>query len=686
VAAEQVTIGTLGVIFGADTSALVRGARTVEAQLRNVERAASNVSNRLKAAFLAVAGPAALGYLIHRSIEAVSAQKDLAERLHVSVASVQVMTRAAELAGISQGEFASSAERLNRAIGTALRDSTGQQADAFKRLGLTAQQLSKMDLDKRFIAISNAVQKLNMSAPQTADFLKQIGIRGGSLGNLFIDGAEGIEKAREQLELFGLVNTNEQAAKIEAAGDAMSTFKLAADGVGNSLAKNLSPYIIQAAADFEDLARSTGGIDKWVTDAVNAVIRFAGRLGDIGVQIQMEIDEWSKGFVEFVNTIIRGVNKIGDIPGVKLLGGKPIEEIKTVSQVFNTSANSMIMDQGKLREKLGQPLPSDYLDAWIMKSKTAADRGAADWAAAQERRRVAHANGMNAIGSKEAEGLQKKYLALQASLAGEGAALKLHAEKTILEADELRKKGIISEQQHYDLRLQIAEQYQKKLRESLWTNITSNYATELEQLAYQHEQRMAKLNEYNAAELALVGGHEAAKAALEKKYAEDRIRLQAASWSAAASVVDTAMGQITDVMGDESKKGFGIMKALAYATALVKGYEAVVSAWATGEKTGIPGMGAIMAGIAAAGTAATIAKLAGVGENSKGTPTASSGGGRGGGGGGRGGASSAPANAPQQSMVVSGFRADEWLKGDTVRTIAKEIVKFQNDGGRVIIQ
>lgn len=690
--AAQVTIGTLGVVFGADVSALVRGARTAQMQLRNVERAASNVSNRLKAAFLAVAGPAALGYMIKQSMDAVSAQKDLAERLHVTVGAVQVMQHAAAQAGLSHQELEKSAERLNRAIGTALRETTGQQADAFKRLGLSAKQLQGMDLDKRFIAISNAVKELNLSAPQTADFLGQIGIRGGRLANLFIAGAEGIAAARKELEVFGLVNTEEQAAKIEAAGDAMSVFKHAAEGIGRSLTLELSPFIVQAAADFQNLAEEAGGVQSIMRTAVDGVINFAGSVLDVGTQIKVEIKEWAEWFERTVETITSGASKIMGALGTvypparaaneafKRMNANAVESSKAMT-------NSVVWDQDRLRKAYGGPLPSDNLREWVRKSREAADQQASEWAEAQKKRRVAHNDSVNSISSKEREAMDKKLLALRTALAGEGEALRLHNEKMDKEARDLLAKRVITQQQYNDLRLQMENDYQNKLRESLWSNIVSNYATEQEQLAYQHAQRLEKLAEFNAQQLQMIGGFEAAKAALERKYAEDYAKMMAQKYSAAAGVVESAMTHLSSVINTESKSGFNIMKAASIAIALVKGYEAVVSAWATGNATGIPGMGAALAGITAGAVAAQIAKLSSTNVGSKGNVT-SGGGGGGGGGSGRGRGRNAPAApaGPQHSMVVSGFSANEWLKGDTVRGIVKEIVKFQNDGGRVVIQ
>lgn len=666
-AAPEVVVGTLSVIFGADASPLARASATAQAQMRALERTTANVTARMKAAFLAVAGPAAIGYLIKSQIDAVSVQKDFASRIGSSIDGVVVLGRAAEMSGLSIEEATKAAERMNRTVGKAMRDPTGEAADAFKRLGINVGEFSKLDVDRRMELVAQRVKELGLNSAQTADFLGQMGIRGGKLANLFENGGRAIAEAREQVEAFGLSVGDVGGAKIEAAGDALDVFKQAGIGVGRQLALHLSPYIIQASKDFIEMAKQGKGIGPSVESGVETAMNALGPFLDVLAKLRADSD---KPLI----TIVPGSIADKAVSAIKNWVG----EASNIPEVYK----GLIMSDEEYRKQTGKELPSVAFKKWREEARATAQTEA-EIEAARLAQRNEGAKNLQNLSAKEVEGMKNKLLALRTALAGEGEAQRLHAEKQEKEAAELRQKGIISLQEYYAIRAQIEEQYRKKSQEAVWTNITSTYATEQEQLAKQYQDRLVKLAEFEASKTEIVGGAEAARAALAEKYAQDYIRLQAASYSAAASVVDTAMGQISQIMKDESNKGFTIMKAIAYATALVKGYEAVVSAWATGEKTGIPGMGAIMAGIAAAGTAAVIAKLAGVGQGSKGTVSAGTGGG--GGGGGKSSASAAAA-APQQSMVVSGMRSDEWIRGDAVRAIAKEIIAFQNNGGKVILQ
>lgn len=87
----------------------------------------------------------------------------------------------------------------------------------------------------------------------------------------------------------------------------------------------------------------------------------------------------------------------------------------------------------------------------------------------------------------------------------------------------------------------------------------------------------------------------------------------------------------------------------------------------------------VQAGLIAATGAAQVASISSTNEN---------------GSGGGGSSAAAPAAAaqqaapaaPSQSMIVSGFSAKEFIRGDVVEGIAKALVQYQRDGGQVVFQ
>jgi hypothetical protein len=106
-----------------------------------------------------------------------------------------------------------------------------------------------------------------------------------------------------------------------------------------------------------------------------------------------------------------------------------------------------------------------------------------------------------------------------------------------------------------------------------------------------------------------------------------------------------------------------------------------VSAYAAGSKVGGPALGAVFAGIAAAGVAAHIAKLLATNPSSSGGSNVSAAGG--GGAEATAAATQQPAQAPQTMFLTVQGR---FFDRETVRGLAAEMIKFQNDGGKVVLQ
>jgi hypothetical protein len=144
----------------------------------------------------------------------------------------------------------------------------------------------------------------------------------------------------------------------------------------------------------------------------------------------------------------------------------------------------------------------------------------------------------------------------------------------------------------------------------------------------------------------------------------------------------TFLGDLSSLMNTGSKEMFEIGKAASIATAVIKGYESAVSAYAAGSKIGGPWVGAAFAAASVLATGNMIANI-----------KAQSFGGASGGGGGSIGVPIAP------TQGSSGIAANDSGRGQTTiynltgssfsRAQVRELLEMQNenstDGSRVIV-
>lgn len=225
-----------------------------------------------------------------------------------------------------------------------------------------------------------------------------------------------------------------------------------------------------------------------------------------------------------------------------------------------------------------------------------------------------------------------------------------------------------------------AEQAEKRL-EILRTSLLTEEEAEIES----YERKLSALEEfyasrsiteqqYNDMRERLQAQHEEKLTEITRQQQELRNRLQSESISRVTATLDAISGALE--RGGEEQ--FGIVKALSVASALIKGYEAVTSSYAAGAAIGGPPVGIAFAALAAAQTAAQIANLMSVTSSSSGTPTTS--------GGSSGAVSAAEAQSGSQAITIGGgFSRASLYTGDAVYELIDRINEAQRDGKRIYI-
>ena len=130
-----------------------------EMDLANARVAAFARRATLAAAAATAALAAAGAAMIRSGLQTVDAQAKLAQSLGTTVASIQTLERAGELAGVSMSGIEQATKDLTRRLSQAAAG-TGPAADALDRLGLSASDLIALPLDQRVGAINAAIAEL----------------------------------------------------------------------------------------------------------------------------------------------------------------------------------------------------------------------------------------------------------------------------------------------------------------------------------------------------------------------------------------------------------------------------------------------------------------------------------------------------------------------------------------------
>jgi hypothetical protein len=255
-------IGALRVTLGADTAAFDRGLKKAETGLSKFAATATKVLGALGVAF----GAQAFAGMIKGTMDAIDAQAKLARAIGGTIAGLQGLERSATRSGIQSSEMTAAVTRLNQALGKAIIDGKGTDG-VFKRLGISAQALSRMDVDERLIAISDAMKAAGMSTQEMSATLRELGIRQTSMVTLMQGGAEEIRRSRQAIQEYGAALTKIDTDKIERANDAIADIGIVFQGLRNRIAVNFAEPLERFANAITASARA-GGALRFVLDGL----------------------------------------------------------------------------------------------------------------------------------------------------------------------------------------------------------------------------------------------------------------------------------------------------------------------------------------------------------------------------------------------------------------------------------
>lgn len=269
-------IGTSVIDVIANTAKFETGVKRAEKQL-----GAFTGKAQAMAAVVTGVASSALVLFVGRQMASIDALAKQADRLNTSIDALAVYGVQADLAGVGAEQFAKALQRQVQNLGKA-REGTGEAADMVKRLGLNIEQLAAMRGDAQFEALAGAISKLPTQIDRANAAAAIWGSRdGAAMLNLIQEMGPGSAELRRQLEAVGVAISRVDAAKVEAANDAIDLAKQSALGLGNTIAVAVSPFIEQLAKQWFDASVAADGFKGTVTRGMMVVSASVGAVADV---------------------------------------------------------------------------------------------------------------------------------------------------------------------------------------------------------------------------------------------------------------------------------------------------------------------------------------------------------------------------------------------------------------------
>ncbi len=537
--------------------------RSIKTGLKGV-RAGIN-STQVK--FAGLAGIAGIGAIVNANREAIDSLAKTSDRLNITTQDLAAFRHMAELSGASNKVFDDSLEKMVRNIGQAQRG-FGTARNALQGLGIDVDNLAKMDAGKQFETIAEAISGVEDRTQQASLAADIFGRSGTQLINTLDQGAEGIAKARDEVERYGLAMTRVDAAKVEQANDQLTRVGAVVKGLGQKVTVQLAPVLAVAAEKFIGVATQGDRMGKVITGAMNFAVKAVGIFanGIRGIQVivkgvQLAFEAW-KVSVSFVyRSLTLGAVKLGQAITDAVVF--PLRAALEIGAKFSDTSAQMLRDLNRFAT-IEPPNIVGFFDGVIERSSDNVERlrgelhdlMMADLPSAVIEQKWDEINAE--VARRARETAQTAANAAQGLDMGAEDTATPDAREQELEAAKLQRE-----------RERVAAQLQR---------LDEQYFTELEKLEAKYQRELEVIQAAEDAKAITESEAQSRRMRAETAFENQRTKLAAAGESARSNIVSTGLTKVSNLVGSKSRKMFRVQKAAALAQAAVALPAAVVEA------------------------------------------------------------------------------------------------------------
>lgn len=398
------SLGSLWVSLGLNTAKfdgeLQRSTNKVGKASKRMRKSFNKTSgsvSKLSGKIIALAGPAAIGYLTKKSLENIDALAKHADAVGISTESLKAMHRQAELSGVSTATLDKSIVKMTRSIRDA-DDGLSTAVRAYGKLGLSAEKLKEMSPEEQFFTINQALDGVTNQTDRLAIATDIYGAKAAGILNMTGASREEFLKLKEELLAVGVAFNRIDANKVEQANDAVSRIGDVVEGVGNRIAIGISPYLTKLSNDFYDSAVSSQGWGDMINTAIDWTIKGIGFLADQWRIVEVAIEVVKAVVIGFAAGAVQAIE--GVVSALNYLPGVNIELSDSFKEMSNSLKASFSETKDSIVELVNTPMPSEGIRKWADEAQAESERAAAAFAKTQQAR--------TSVASKAADAEKKK--------------------------------------------------------------------------------------------------------------------------------------------------------------------------------------------------------------------------------------------------------------------------------------
>ena len=282
------TIGSLVVSLSANSAKLVKELSKTQKTLKKWAKKAGNTIKSIGKAF-GVLSTVAIGAFIiavNKSAAAIDDMTKAAGKLKFPIEDYQRFAFIASKSNIPMENFGKSMQRMLKTVGDA-RDGLSTATKAFDQLGLSADDLARLNPSQQFELIAASMENVETHADKVKIAMDIFGRSGADLLNVFAGDVKGIGKEFDDL---GVTITQQQADMVAKYQDSKTTLNALFKGFGKNVTAEVSPAFTLIIEKITQAVKDMGGMKEAARSFASAVINGIGRA--------------ARGFNSFISSLL----------------------------------------------------------------------------------------------------------------------------------------------------------------------------------------------------------------------------------------------------------------------------------------------------------------------------------------------------------------------------------------------
>ena len=358
-------------------SDMKRTSRQQAQHMKKMEKDAAAMGRAVGIAFAAAVTATAV--LVKRTIDVADSMQKMAQRTGLTTDALSEYQHVAELSDVTLESFSKGISKMQRSLSDA-ENGLVTQKRAFDRLGLSVNDLLKLEPDQQFEQIAESISKLESATLRSATAQEIFGRAGTELLSVMVGGKKGIEGMREEAQKLGLTIGQKFADDAAEFNDNLTRIQNIGAGIARTFTQALIPSLLEAQEGFLNMAGGTnlareagekiGSVITSIVNNMDSITLAFKTLASIGVAIL--VANIATSFVSLgaavalvggpigaaviaISAVVIGLNKMfGESTKVTNVTGNLETAIRSVNAAWIDSAEIMelINKRQELRAKV----------------------------------------------------------------------------------------------------------------------------------------------------------------------------------------------------------------------------------------------------------------------------------------------------------------------------------------------